>query len=48
MKGDAESLEELDWFRFMSAPNRYMKREGDRRDVPLERDDVIRLVKWKL
>ncbi|OBT88640.1 hypothetical protein VE02_04000 [Pseudogymnoascus sp. 03VT05] len=48
VKGDAESLEELDWFRFMSAPNRYMKREGDKRDVPLEKDDVVRLVKWKL
>ncbi|KFX93998.1 hypothetical protein V490_04570 [Pseudogymnoascus sp. VKM F-3557] len=43
-----ESLEELDWFRFMSAPNRYMKREGDKKDVPLEKDDVVRLVKWKL
>ncbi|OBT52285.1 hypothetical protein VE04_07006 [Pseudogymnoascus sp. 24MN13] len=48
IKGDAESLEELDWFRFMSAPNRYMKREGDKRDVPLDREDVVRLVKWKL
>ncbi|KFZ16213.1 hypothetical protein V501_02328 [Pseudogymnoascus sp. VKM F-4519 (FW-2642)] len=48
VKGDAESLEELDWFRFMSAPNRYMKREGDKRDVPLDREDVVRLVKWKL
>ncbi|KFY77971.1 hypothetical protein V499_02784 [Pseudogymnoascus sp. VKM F-103] len=42
VKGDAESLEELDWFRFMSAPNRYMKREGDKRDVPLDREDVVR------
>ncbi|KFY98671.1 hypothetical protein V498_01325 [Pseudogymnoascus sp. VKM F-4517 (FW-2822)] len=48
VKGEGESLEELDWFRFMSAPNRYMKREGDKRDVPLEKDDVVRLVKWKL
>ncbi|OBT67010.1 hypothetical protein VE03_04498 [Pseudogymnoascus sp. 23342-1-I1] len=48
VRGEGESLEELDWFRFMSAPNRYMKREGDKRDVPLEKDDVVRLVKWKL
>ncbi|KFZ04251.1 hypothetical protein V502_10290, partial [Pseudogymnoascus sp. VKM F-4520 (FW-2644)] len=48
VKGEGESLEELDWFRFMSAPNRYMKREGDKKDVPLEKDDVVRLVKWKL
>jgi hypothetical protein len=32
----------------MSAPNRYMKREGDTKDIPLEKDDVVRLVKWKL
>ncbi|KFY14098.1 hypothetical protein V492_02853, partial [Pseudogymnoascus sp. VKM F-4246] len=48
VKADGESLEELDWFRFMSAPNRYMKREGDAKDVPLEKDDVVRLVNWKL
>ncbi|KAL5344610.1 hypothetical protein ACLOAV_010302 [Pseudogymnoascus australis] len=48
VKGEGESLEELDWFRFTSAPNRYMKREGDKRDVPLEKDDVIQLVRWEL
>ena len=47
-KGDDETLEELDWFRFVTAPNKYMKREGDETDVPLEKDDVVRLVKWKL
>ena len=41
-------MEELDWFRFVTAPNKYMKREGDEADVPLEKDDVVRLVKWKL
>ncbi len=48
VKGEGETLEELDWFRFMTAPNRYMKRERDVKDVPLEKDDVVRLVKWKL
>lgn len=47
-KDDDESLEDLDWFRFVTAPNRYMKRDGDEADVPLEKDDVVRLVKWKL
>ena len=45
---DDETLEDLDWFRFVTAPNKYMKRDGDEVDVPLEKDDVVRLVKWKL
>lgn len=41
-------MEDLDWFRFVTAPNKYMKRDGDGVDVPLEKDDLVRLVKWKL
>ena len=46
--GDDESLENLDWFRFVTAPNKYMSRDGDEKDIPLEKEDAVRLVKWKL
>jgi hypothetical protein len=32
----------------MDAPNKYMKREDTDKIIALEKDDVVKLVKWKL
>jgi hypothetical protein len=32
----------------MDAPNKYMKREDTDKTIALEKDDVVKLVKWKL